>query len=365
MLTDRGPIMPVPNRGPIMPVPNRGPPNRGPETGAGRALRIAGWAHGGGRPLRRLHGGQRACDPAHPERSPPMRLAIPALLLALALPAAAQQDFSSVEIEATPLRGGLHMLVGRGGNLVVSAGSDGVVLIDDQYAPLAPKIRAAIARISDQPVRFVINTHWHGDHTGGNEAFGGSGSVIVAHDNVRQRMSTEQVIKALATTVPPSPAAALPVLTFTEQVSLHFNGERADIIHVAHAHTDGDAFVHFRDANVLHLGDVYFNGLYPFIDTGSGGDIDGYIAALDRAMALADDQTQIVPGHGPLSNKAELTTFRAMLDGFRASIRKLKAEGKTLEQVQAAAPTAAFDEKLGGAFIKPAQLVGFIYETVD
>jgi glyoxylase-like metal-dependent hydrolase (beta-lactamase superfamily II) len=294
-----------------------------------------------------------------------MRLATCALLLALALPAAAQQDFSAVEIKATALRGGLHMLVGRGGNLVVSAGTDGVYLIDDQYAPLVPKIRAAIAAISEQPVRFVINTHWHGDHTGGNEAFGGSGSVIVAHDNVRRRMSTEQVIKLFGNTVPPAPAAALPVLTFTEQVSLHFNGDTADVIHVAHAHTDGDAFVHFRAANVLHMGDLYFNGLYPFIDTGSGGDIDGLIAALDRALALADDQTQIVPGHGPLSNKAEMAAYRTMLDGFRSAIRALKTEGRTLEQAQAAAPTAAFDEKLGGAFIKPAQLVAFIYETVD
>lgn len=293
-----------------------------------------------------------------------MRKTLIALLLTASLPALAQNDFSKVEIKSTPLRGGLSMLVGAGGNIVLSSGADGAYLIDDQYAPLSDKIRAAVAAAGEKPVRFIINTHWHGDHTGGNESFGASGAIILAHDNVRKRMSSEQVGEFFKRTTPPSPDSALPVVTFTEQASLHFNGDRADIIHVSHAHTDGDALVYFRKANVLHMGDTYFNGLYPFIDLDSGGSIDGYIAALDRGLALSNDETQIVPGHGPLSNRAELGAFRAMLVGFRDRIAELKAEGMTLEQTQAAKPTAAFDEKLGGAFIKPDALVNFIYRSL-
>lgn len=301
---------------------------------------------------------------AHLEGIHTMRKTLIALLLTVSLPALAQRDFSQVEIKTTPLRGGLSMLVGAGGNIVLSSGSDGAYLIDDQYAPLSDKIRAAVSAAGDQPVRFVINTHWHGDHTGGNESFGASGAVILAHDNVRKRMSSEQVMAFFKQTTPPSPKAALPVVTFTEQASLHFNGDQADIIHVSHAHTDGDALVYFRKANVLHMGDTYFNGLYPFIDLDSGGTVDGYIAALDRGLALSDDETQIVPGHGPLSNRAELGEFRAMLSGFRDRIAELKTQGMTLEQAQAAKPTAAFDEKLGGAFIKPDALVTFIYRSL-
>jgi glyoxylase-like metal-dependent hydrolase (beta-lactamase superfamily II) len=293
-----------------------------------------------------------------------MRNVLLTLLLTVSLPALAQNDFSGVEIKTTPLRGGLSMLVGAGGNIVLSSGSDGAYIVDDQYAPLSDKIRAAIAAAGDQPVRFVINTHWHGDHTGGNESFGGSGAVIVAHDNVRKRMSSEQANAFFKRTTPPSPAAALPVVTFTEQASLHFNGDQADIIHVAHAHTDGDALVYFRSANVLHMGDTYFNGLYPFIDLDSGGSIDGYIAAIDRGLALSNEETQIVPGHGPLSNRAELAKFKAMLSGFRDRIAELKKQGMTLEQTQAEKPTAAFDEKLGGAFIGPDALVTFIYRSL-
>lgn len=285
-------------------------------------------------------------------------------LLGIPCAALAQQDFSNVIVEATPIRAGLYLVTGRGGNIVASSGDDGLFLVDDQYAPLTERIRAALEKITDQPVRFVINTHWHGDHVGGNEQFARAGAVIIAHENVRSRMSSDQFMAAFNRTVPAAPAKALPVVTFAKGVNLHLNGNDVQIIHVANAHTDGDALVYFRHANVLHMGDIHFNGLYPFIDLGSGGGIHGVIAGVERALELADDETVVVPGHGPLSNRAELAAYGAMLAGFRDRIAALKAEGLSLEEVVAAQPTAEFDEQLGGGFIPPARLVGSIYDSL-
>ena len=285
-----------------------------------------------------------------------------ALAVAIPLLASAQQTLSGVEIKTAALREGTHMLTGAGGNMVASAGADGVFLIDDQFAPLSDKIRAALSTLSDKPLRFVVNTHWHGDHTGGNENFGKAGAVILAHDNVRKRMSVEQLLRG--DKIPAAPGAALPVVTFASDLTLHLNGDTVRVKHVAHAHTDGDALVKFERANVLHMGDVYFNGLYPFIDAESGGSIGGLLAAVDSGLALSDATTIVVPGHGAVSNRAELAAYGAMLKGYRDRIAALKAEGKTLSQVIAAKPTAATDETLGKAFIKPEQLVTFIYETL-
>ncbi len=281
---------------------------------------------------------------------------------AIPLLASAQQDLSRVEIKASALREGTHMLTGAGGNMVASTGADGTFLIDDQFAPLSDRIRAALKALSDKPLRFVVNTHWHGDHTGGNENLGKAGAVIVAHDNVRKRMSVGQLLRG--SKVPPAPGAALPVVTFASDLTLHLNGDDVRVQHVAQAHTDGDALVKFERANVLHMGDVYFNGLYPFIDAESGGGIDGLLAAIDQGLALSDDATLVVPGHGPVSNRAELASYGAMLKGYRDRIAGLKAEGRTLAQVIAAKPTAATDELLGKAFIKPDELVKSIYETL-
>lgn len=292
------------------------------------------------------------------------RVVLTLALLGLAGTGFAQQDFSNVEVQATPIRDGLYLLTARGGNIVASVGDDGVFLVDDQYAPLTERILAALTALTDQPVRFVINTHWHGDHVGGNENLARAGAVIVAHENVRRRMSTEQFMAAFNTTVPASPAKALPVVTFTGEVTLHLNGDDVRVMHVENAHTDGDSLVHFQHANVLHMGDIYFNGLYPFIDLGSGGGIHGMIAAVERGLELSDDRTVIVPGHGPLSSRAELVAYRDMLAGFRDRIAALKSEGQSLEQVIAARPTAEFDESLGGAFISPERLVGFIYDSL-
>jgi len=298
----------------------------------------------------------------HSRRFVPLAAAL-ALLLPFA--AAAQQDFSKVEIRSAALRDGTWMLTGAGGNMVASVGEDGSFLVDDQYAPLSERIAAALKALGPQPLRFVINTHWHGDHTGGNEAFGGAGAVIVAHDNVRRRMSTDQVIAAFGRQVPASPKAALPVLTFDRTATLHLNGDTVRIEHVPQAHTDGDALVKFERANVLHMGDTWFNGGYPFIDIGSGGGIDGFIAALDRGLALSDADTLIVPGHGKLGDRAALQAYRTLLDTARSRIAALKRGGKTRDEAIAAAPTAEWDAQWGQGFIKPAQFVGFVYDSLD
>jgi cyclase len=295
-----------------------------------------------------------------------MRLTIAVAILAVALPASvvAQRDFSKVEVKAEKLADGVHALFGAGGNLAVASGPESVFLVDDQYAPLTPKIQAAVAAISDKPIRFVVNTHWHGDHTGGNENLGGAGALIVAHDNVRRRMSTEQFIAAFGEKVPASPLAALPVVTFGDDVTFHLNGEEIHCFHVPPAHTDGDSIVSFRRANVIHMGDLFFNGMYPFIDLSSGGSLDGMIGAADRILAVADDKTQIIPGHGPMARKADLQAFRDMLAGTRDRVTALVSEGKTLVQVQAAKPTATYDEKWGKGFIKPEPFVAIVYESV-
>ena len=236
-----------------------------------------------------------------------------ALTYSFTIALAAAQDFSKIEIKTEKLSDTLYMLIGAGGNIGVSVGADSVFVIDDQFAPMTPKIEAAIKKLTAKPVQFVLNTHWHFDHTGGNENFGKAGAIIMAHDNVRKRMSSEQFITFLRAKSPASPALALPVITFAQEMTMHLNGEEIFAFHVPNAHTDGDTIVHFRKNNVIHMGDTFFNGFYPFIDTSSGGTPEGMIATADKVLALSDDKTRIIPGHGPLSNKAELKVFRDML----------------------------------------------------
>jgi glyoxylase-like metal-dependent hydrolase (beta-lactamase superfamily II) len=239
-----------------------------------------------------------------------------------------------------------------------------VVLVDDEFAPLVPKIRAAVTQLSPKPIRFVINTHWHGDHTGGNAPMGEAGAVIVAHDNVRKRMSTEQFNAFRKRTTPPSPAMALPIVTFAQGVTFHVNGDDLEVIHVASAHTDGDAVILFRKANVLHIGDVFFNGFYPFIDSGSGGSIDGVVAAIDVLLPRLDDQTKVIPGHGPLGTKVDLEKYRDMLATIRDRIKKGIQEGKSQDQVVASKPSAEFDKVWGGGFLKPDTFVALTYDSL-
>ena len=275
---------------------------------------------------------------------------------------AQQADFSKVEYTTVRITDSLFMLsTPVGGNVGVSIGADGVVLIDDQYAELTPKLRAAVALLSDKPVRFLINTHWHGDHTGGNAAFGTQGAVILAQGNVRKRMSSVQVGSLSGRQTPPSPAAGWPVVSFDESVSLHLNGDDLSIFHVPAAHTDGDAIVMFRQANVVHMGDTFFVGSYPFVDNNSGGTYDGMISAVDGMLSRVDDNTRIIPGHGPLAGKKELQQFRDMMVTVRGRVQKLIKAGKTQDEVIAAKPTADYDAQWAGGFWKPEQWVARVY----
>jgi glyoxylase-like metal-dependent hydrolase (beta-lactamase superfamily II) len=240
------------------------------------------------------------------------------------------------------------MLVGRGGNIGLSVGGDGTFLIDDQYAPLTEKIEAAIRRVTQDPVRFLVNTHWHGDHTGGNENFGKKGSIVVAHQNVRKRMSVEQVREILRTDpIPASPPDALPRITFTEEVTFHWNGDTIRAFHVPAAHTDGDVILHFEKADVFHTGDAIVNGRYPFIDVDSGGNLNGIIAAADKVLSLAKPTTKIIPGHGALASPDDVRAYRDMLVAARGRIQKLVDQGKSADEVVAAKPTSDLDAKWG------------------
>jgi glyoxylase-like metal-dependent hydrolase (beta-lactamase superfamily II) len=286
-----------------------------------------------------------------------------ASLALLAAPASAQQDISKVEIRVERLAPGVAVLFGAGGNIGLSYGEDGNIIVDDQFAPLTDKILAAIAMLDPDPVRFVVNTHWHFDHTGGNEAMGKRGAVIVAHSNVRTRMSSEQFIAALGSKVPASPGAALPVVTFEDGVTLHLNGDTLHVVHVAHAHTDGDSLVHWQKANVLHMGDTFFHkASFPFIDLSSGGSIAGLIAAADKGLAWSNETTRIIPGHGPVASKAELAAYRAMLADVRAKVASGIAAKRSLAQIQASKPAAPYGMPNG--FIKPDQFVAFVHESL-
>ncbi|MEM1270995.1 MAG: MBL fold metallo-hydrolase [Bacteroidota bacterium] len=282
------------------------------------------------------------------------------LALILVLPAAAQ-DFSGVEIQTTNLGNGIYMLTGAGGNMGLSVGEDGAFLIDDQFAPLSEKILAAIAEFTDQPVTFVLNTHYHGDHTGGNEAMSGAGAMIVAHDNVRRRMSVTEFNTTFNVEIAAAPEAALPVITFTDEMRFYWNADTLHIKHVEAAHTDGDALVVVRGANVIHAGDLYFSDAYPVIDVSAGGEIAGMIAAADIMLELADDDTRIIPGHGPLSTHADLAAYRAMLADVHQRIQQMVSDGLTMEEVIAAKPTADYDAEWGNGFIPPDQFVSIVF----
>lgn len=286
------------------------------------------------------------------------------LLFAMVPFSAVAQDLSEVEIQTVKVAEGIYMLQGQGGNIGLSVGADGVFMIDDQFAPLSEKIQRAVAQLTDQPVRFLINTHWHFDHTGGNENFGQGGAVIVAHDNVRERLLKGQTMAAFNKEIPPAPKVALPVITFDRGVTFHWNNETLEVLHPAPAHTDGDAVIYFKDANVVHTGDLYFNGFYPFIDAGSGGSVAGVIAGVTEVLARIDENTKVIPGHGQLSNKAELTAYRDMLKTLYGRIKALKEQGKSLEEVKAAKPTADYDAQWGGGFLAPEVWVELVYSAI-
>ncbi len=290
-------------------------------------------------------------------------LPVLALLVLMTAPAFAQRNFDEVQIETVPVSDNVYMLIGSGGNIGVIVGEDGTFIIDDQFAPLTDKINAAIAEITDKPVGYVLNTHWHGDHTGGNENMGKAGALIVAHHNVRERMHADQ-LKKLAENNTPAAEDALPVVTFARDVTFHLNGEEIHAFHVVKAHTDGDAIIHFRNANAFHMGDTFFAGRFPYIDLGSGGGVDGIIAAANHVLMLSNSDTKIIPGHGPLSTPDDLKTYRDMLMKLRSKIQLMVSEGKTIEEVQAANPTEGYED-WGTGFINNERIVQFIYNDLS
>jgi glyoxylase-like metal-dependent hydrolase (beta-lactamase superfamily II) len=276
------------------------------------------------------------------------RLYIALAALLAATSALAQRDFSTVEVKAEKVSGSIYMLTGAGGNIGASVGEDGIVIVDDQYAPLAPKIEAALKAITDKPVRFIINTHYHGDHTGGNEHFGKS-APIVAHENVRKRLASGVSVRG--NTVPARPKEALPVVTFNDTVTIHLNGEDVKAVHMPHGHTDGDAVIWFTKSNVVHMGDDFFNGTFPFIDRENGGSVRGLIASLEKVVAAVPNDAKIIPGHGPLSDKAGLKKFLDVMKGTSAAVENGIKAGKTLEQLKAEKVLAEWDS-WGQGFIK-------------
>lgn len=274
-----------------------------------------------------------------------MRTPLAVALFLTASSLQAQANYDSVQVRATSLGRGVHVLFGAGGNIGLSVGNDAVFVVDDQFAPLTPKILAAIRSITDKPVKFVLNTHWHGDHTGGNENLGKGGALIMAHDNVRKRMSTEQFMAAMNMRVAPSPREALPVVTFNDGVTFHINDDSVSATHVAPAHTDGDVIVHFIKANVVHMGDVFNNAGLPFVDLSSGGSVHGVIAAADRVYAMTNDQTRIVPGHGQVTDRARLKQWRDAVAAVRDGVAREVKAGRTIEQVLALKLGAPYEKE--------------------
>lgn len=284
------------------------------------------------------------------------------LTTAIAAPLAAQQDWSKVEVKAQQLAPGVSVLFGAGGNIGVSHGEDGTVLIDDQFAPLTPKIQSAIATLGASPVKYLINTHWHYDHSGGNDNFGKAGAIIMAHDNVRVRMAAGGSVGGNVSD--PAAKVALPVITYADGLKLHLNGEEVRVIHMPAAHTDGDSIIHWTRSNVIHMGDLFMLKIsFPFVDVESGGDVRGFVAAADKVLAIADDQTKIIPGHGAIATKADLQNHRNMIAGTIAKVEAAIKAGKSLDQIKAMKPADGYGVDADG-FITADRFVEVVYKTL-
>jgi glyoxylase-like metal-dependent hydrolase (beta-lactamase superfamily II) len=284
------------------------------------------------------------------------------VVLLFAVSAHAQTDFSKVEIKVTKVAGNVYMLQGSGGNIGVSVGDDGLLIVDDQFAPLADKIRAALKGLADKKLRFILNTHWHGDHTGGNVAFGPE-ATIIAQDNVRKRLATEQKSAVFNSTTPASPKEALPVITFNDSLSVHFNGEDIRAIHFPHGHTDGDSVIFFSASNVVHLGDDFFAGRFPFVDLESGGSVEGLVKNIGELIGKIPADAKLIPGHGPISTLDDLKSYYRMLQQTTEIVRGKIAAGKTLDQIKTEGLPAEW-APWGAGFIKTDRWVETIYKSL-
>jgi len=297
------------------------------------------------------------------------KLALCCMLCVASIAAAQEQDFSKVEIKVTKVAGNIYMLQGAGGNIAASVGEDGIVIVDDQYAPLADKIAAALKGIgaTDKPVRFVINTHYHGDHTGGNAPFATNGSTVIAQDNVRKRLQTggkAGIGTAMSMDQPAAAKAALPIITFDHDVTVHLNGEDIRALHFPGGHTDGDAIVFFPTANVVHMGDDFVRYGYPFIDVNAGGSVQGMIAACDKVASLLPDDVKVIPGHGDLSTLGEVRDYSVMLKETSAAVQAAINLKKTPEQMKKEKILAPWDAKYSGKFINSDLFIDTLYNSL-
>jgi glyoxylase-like metal-dependent hydrolase (beta-lactamase superfamily II) len=294
-----------------------------------------------------------------------MRKALVALVgLALAGPAGAQErDFSEVEIRVEKVAGTVYMLTGAGGNIGLSVGPDGVVLVDDQFAPLAPRIREAIRKVTDEPLRFVLNTHWHFDHTGGNAPFAAEATVI-AHENVRRRMERGDPKVVAGNPMQPAPPDALPVITFDRSLSLHLNGEDVRALHYPRGHTDGDSVIFFPRSNVVHMGDDFVTYGFPFVDAASGGSVLGLIENLEAVLAALPEDVKVIPGHGPVSTRSDLREFVRMLRECVAHVEAARRAGQDLAQMQQENVLRDYDA-LGQGFIKTRDFIAQIHGELE
>lgn len=273
----------------------------------------------------------------------------------------AQRDWSKAEVKMEKLTEGVYMLTGVGGNIAVSVGEDGVLIVDDQYAPMVPKIQEAIKGVTDKPVRFVLSTHWHGDHTGGNELLGKAKAEIIAHENVRKRMETGSKVRG--SMVPPAAKLALPIITFDSRLTVHINGEDIRALHFAKGHTDGDSIIFFPKANVVHMGDHFFNMNFPFVDVESGGNVLGLIENVEKAMAAVPDDVKVIPGHGPMATKKDALEFVRRLKDIVAIVQAAIKKGKKLEQMKTEKILAKYDD-MGKFFIKNDEMIEVTYNEL-
>lgn len=295
-----------------------------------------------------------------------MKLALLALVLVATIPVhekhSQQPDWSKVQIKSTKIAGNVYMLEGAGGNIGVSVGPDGILIVDDQFAPLADKIRASLKTLGQGKLRFILNTHWHGDHTGSNTAFGPE-ATIIAHDNVRKRLSSEQRSEFFKSTTPPSPKEALPVITFDQSVSVHFNGEEIRVIHFPNGHTDGDSVIFFTTSNVVHLGDDFFAGRFPFVDLESGGSVEGLTKNIGELITKIPADAKLIPGHGPISTLDDLKVYHRMLIETTAIVRDKIAAKKTLDQIKSEGLPAEWNS-WGTGFIKTDLWLELVYRSL-
>jgi glyoxylase-like metal-dependent hydrolase (beta-lactamase superfamily II) len=277
----------------------------------------------------------------------------------------AQRDWSSIQITSEKLSDNIYVLFGSGGNIGLAIGEENAYLIDDQFSPLSEKILTHVKTLTDKPVKWVLNTHWHGDHTGGNENMANQGAIVIAHENVRKRMSTKQD-RGGGRIAEPSPESAFPVITFNDKMTLYLgNGNSMHAMHVNDAHTDGDSYYYFPEDNVLHMGDNFFVGRYPYIDLNSGGDIDGLVSNVTMALGIVDDETKIIPGHGKVATKSDLESYKEVITKLRELVVKARAAGNSLEETQKLGLSKEWDATHGQGFISADRIIEFIYKSAD